>query len=78
MGTAGGLLLVDADTATLLTPLAVSGDSEQQIASELERLLNEPDSELQVRAALGRLEGRILSELRPVDTSTRRQELLRP
>ena len=73
VGTAGGLLTVDANTATLLTPLAVSGNDEQQIANELTRLLNEPGSELEARAALGRLEGRILSELRHEQSDRRRR-----
>jgi F0F1-type ATP synthase epsilon subunit len=64
VGTAGGLLSCDGTTATLLTPLAVVGDDEQSILDELERVLQEPSEEMQARAALGKLEGEILGEMR--------------
>ena len=64
IGTAGGLLMCDRNTATLLTPLAVVGDSERAIEEQLDDLMHQPGSELEARAALSKLEGHILSELR--------------
>lgn len=63
LGTAGGLLHCDGKSATLLTPLAVVGDDEQEIAAELDRVLTQPSSEMELRSMLGRLEGEIVSEL---------------
>lgn len=63
LGTAGGLLHCDGNSATLLTPLAVAGDDEQEIAAELDRVLTQPSSEMELRSMLGRLEGEIVSEL---------------
>lgn len=76
VGTAGGLLTVDGETATLLTPLAVCGNDEQQIADELDLLLQEPGNELEARAALSRLEGRILSELRHEQSEREPREVI--
>ncbi len=64
IGTAGGLLIVDGTTATLMTPLAVVGNDERQIVNELEQVLRLPNSEMDARATLTKLEGHILSELR--------------
>ena len=64
LGSAGGLLSDDGHQATLYTPLAVSGSDPASIERELNDTLAAPDSELEVRAKLGRLERRILSELR--------------
>lgn len=64
IGTAGGLLMYDRNTATLLTPLAVVGDNESIIVGQLDELIQRPNSELQARTALSKLEGHILSELR--------------
>jgi len=64
VGTAGGMLTCDGTQATLMTPLAVVGDDESSIMAELDRVLGEPSAELQARAMLDRLEGRILSEMR--------------
>ena len=64
VGTAGGLLVIDQQTATLMTPLAVIGSDEEQIINELERLLQLPNSEMEARATLAKLEGHILNELR--------------
>lgn len=63
LGTAGGLLLCDGKTATLLTPLAVVGEDEQSVASALDRVLTEPSSEMETRLMLSRLEKEIVSEL---------------
>jgi F0F1-type ATP synthase epsilon subunit len=64
IGTAGGLLTCDRNTATLLTPLAVVGDSERAIVAQIDDLMQRPNSELEARATLSKLEGHILSELR--------------
>jgi len=64
IGTAGGLLSCDGTTATLLTPLAVTGDDAPTILNALERALQEPSEEMQARATLGKLEGDIVHELR--------------
>ena len=64
IGTAGGLLIIDGLTATLMTPLAVVGSDERQIVNELEQVLQLPNSEMEARATLTKLEGHILSELR--------------
>jgi F0F1-type ATP synthase epsilon subunit len=64
VGTAGGLLSCDGATATLLTPLAVVGDTEQTILDELEHALQEPSEEIQARTTLGKIEGDILHEMR--------------
>jgi F0F1-type ATP synthase epsilon subunit len=64
IGTAGGLLMCDRNTTTLLTPLAVVGDDEKTIVERLDELLQRPNSELEARTALSKLEGHILRELR--------------
>jgi len=64
VGTAGGLLSCDGVSATLLTPLAVVGDTEQTILDELEHALQEPSEEMQARTTLGKIEGEILHEMR--------------
>jgi len=63
IGTAGGLLMCDRNTATLLTPLAVVGDNERIIVEQLDDLIQQPNSELEARTALSKLEGHILREL---------------
>lgn len=63
-GTAGGLLSCDGQTATLFTPLAVVGERPDQVRQALDQALAEPDAEMRLRAALDRLEGRIVAELR--------------
>jgi len=70
VGTAGGLLHADGESASLLTPLAVVGDDVESVSQELETLLSTPNEEMEVRQMLGRLEGRILSELRQEDAMT--------
>jgi F0F1-type ATP synthase epsilon subunit len=62
--TAGGLLEGDRETATLYTPFAVAGDRGEEVLSALDRALATPDSELQARSRFGRLEQRIVQELR--------------
>jgi hypothetical protein len=47
-----------------MTPLAVVGHDERQIVKQLEQVLQLPNSEMEARATLTRLEGHILSELR--------------
>lgn len=64
IGTAGGLLLCDGNTATLLTPLAVMGKDEQHIENQIIEQMERPNSELEARGTLTKLEGHILSELR--------------
>ena len=64
VGTAGGLLIWDGSDATLFTPLGVAGTDPTVIQRELDRALAEPSSELAVRATFGKLERRILTELR--------------
>jgi len=64
VGTAGGLLSCDGAEVTLFTPLAVMGEDRAAIEAALDQALAEPGSELMLRAALDRLEGRILTELR--------------
>jgi hypothetical protein len=64
IGTAGGLLLCNGATATLYTPLAVVGDTAQTILDELEHALQEPSEEMQIRTTLGKIEGKILHEMR--------------
>ena len=64
VGSAGGLLSADGREATLFTPRAVVGTDPIAIQRALNEALAAPDSELTVRARLGKLEGRILAELR--------------
>jgi F0F1-type ATP synthase epsilon subunit len=64
VGVAGGLLSCDGSQATLFTPLAVAGDDSAGVRQALDEALAEPGSEMTLRAALERLEGRILTELR--------------
>jgi F0F1-type ATP synthase epsilon subunit len=64
LATAGGLLRCDGSSATLLTPVAVVGDSEESVAQALDQVLREAHAELELRAVLQRLETGILLELR--------------
>lgn len=64
VGTAGGLLRCDGVVASLLTPLAVSGDSEEEVIGTLEEALAEPSVEMEAREMLGRLQNSILHEIR--------------
>jgi len=64
LATAGGLLRCDGFRATLLTPVAVIGDSERGVARALDETLRAPRADLELRAALQRLETGILLELR--------------
>ncbi|MCA9134799.1 MAG: hypothetical protein KDA45_16640, partial [Planctomycetales bacterium] len=63
-GSAGGLLHSDGRSASLLTPLAVVGDDLPSVSRQLDDLLSAPSEEAEVRRMLGRLETRILRELR--------------
>ncbi len=63
-GTAGGLLRCDGETANLLTPLAVVGESEEVVCRGLESALQQPTAELEARATFSRLQDSILRELR--------------
>jgi F0F1-type ATP synthase epsilon subunit len=75
VGTAGGLLRCDGATASLLTPLAVTGDDEDEVIDALEKALAQPSVEMEARATLGRLQNSILRELREGRTEqTRRVE----
>jgi F0F1-type ATP synthase epsilon subunit len=78
IGTAGGLLMYDRDTATLLTPLAVVGDDESSIVEQIEQLMQRPNSEMEARTALSKLESHILSELRREQTEGIAQKLEQP
>jgi F0F1-type ATP synthase epsilon subunit len=69
-GTAGGLLHTTAKTASLLTPLAVVGDDLESVSGQLDDLLSAPSEEMEARRTLGRLETRILQELRQEDERT--------
>ena len=64
VGSAGGLLSSDGREATLFTPLGVVGTDPVAIQRALDEALAAPDAELAARARLGKLEGRILTELR--------------
>ena len=64
LGSAGGLLSGDGREVTLHTPLAVTGIDAAVVQRALSDTLATPDSEFVVRRKLGRLETRILSELR--------------
>ena len=55
------------ESASLLTPLAVVGDDVESVSRQLDALLSEPSEEMEVRRTLGRLETRILQELRQGD-----------
>jgi F0F1-type ATP synthase epsilon subunit len=63
VGSAGGLLASDGTQVTLFTPLGVGGTDPVEIRHVLDAALTEPGSEFAVRAKLGKLEGRILTEL---------------
>ncbi|MCB9594971.1 MAG: hypothetical protein H6719_19775 [Sandaracinaceae bacterium] len=60
---AGGLLWVTDDTATLLSPLILRGDTEESLLAELGRALEAPSSGLATRRQLAHLEQRIAREL---------------
>ena len=68
-GTAGGLLHSDGATASLLTPLAVTGEDVESVSRELETLLSAPSQEMEVRRSLALLETHILQELRRDDAT---------
>jgi F0F1-type ATP synthase epsilon subunit len=69
VGSAGGLLSSDGARATLFTPLAVTGDDPAAVTTALDAALAEPGSEMALRATLGKLEERIVSELRDQNIS---------
>jgi hypothetical protein len=73
VGTAGGLLRCDGTVASLLTPLAVSGDDEDVVIKALEEALAQPSVEMEARETLGRLQRSILRELRQGGKDTIRQ-----
>jgi F0F1-type ATP synthase epsilon subunit len=64
IGTAGGLLRCNGTTASLLTPLAVSGSNEDSVIKALDAAIAQPSAEMEARATLGRLQTSILRELR--------------
>lgn len=64
VGTAGGMLRCDSASASLLTPLAVTGDEEEAVLDALEEALAQPSMEMEARATLGKLQSSILRELR--------------
>ncbi|MEQ9410310.1 MAG: hypothetical protein RIK87_21415 [Fuerstiella sp.] len=63
-GTAGGLLHTSGQRTSMLTPMAVVGDDVDSVSRQLDALLAAPSDEMEVRRTLGRLETRILQELR--------------
>ena len=73
VGTAGGLLHANGKSASLLTPLAVTGESLEAVSQRLEQRLSAPNEELEVRRMLGRLEKRIVQEARQSDDDLRGQ-----
>jgi F0F1-type ATP synthase epsilon subunit len=64
IGSAGGVLASDGRQATLFTPLAVVGNEAVTVQQAIDRALAEPDSEMAARVTFGKLEGRILTQLR--------------
>ena len=64
VGSAGGVLASDGRQATLFTPLAVVGNEAAAVQQAIDRALADPDSEMVVRTTFGKLEGRILTQLR--------------
>lgn len=64
LATAGGLLRCDGRRAVVLTPIAVVGDSAQEVRSRLQQALAAPRADLELRRAIERLETGILRELR--------------
>ena len=64
IGTAGGLLVCEVNVASLLTPLAVVGHDADAIIEQIDQLMQQPNSELEARATLSKLQGHILKELR--------------
>ena len=70
VGTAGGLLHTNGQSANLLTPLAVVGDGINSVSQNLETALSAPSEEMEVRQTLERLETRILQELQHEDMTT--------
>lgn len=61
--TAGGLLEVTRDKATLLTPFAAVGDDESVLSAQLGEALASPDSELIARRRFGEFERSIVREV---------------
>jgi F0F1-type ATP synthase epsilon subunit len=76
VATAGGLFSLEEGRATLYTPFAEAGRSENELRQALERALAIPDGELGDRRRLAVLEQRIIQELRP-SQAVRRAELVR-
>ena len=64
IGTAGGLLICKTSLVTLLTPIALVGHDEDAVVKQIDELVQQPNSELEARATLSKLEGHILNELR--------------
>jgi len=75
VATAGGLLRCDGEEAVLLTPLAVVGESAETVIGELERALETPSPDRELRSALQRLETGILQELRRTTAKHRGEPL---
>jgi F0F1-type ATP synthase epsilon subunit len=63
VGSAGGVLIVDGRTATLLTPLAVVGDDTASVRRAIDAAMAEAPVELAIRKRLGRLEEGVISQL---------------
>lgn len=64
VATAGGLLRSDGRRATLLTPVAVTGDSAPAVSRALDEALRAGRADLELRSVLQRLETGVLVELR--------------
>jgi F0F1-type ATP synthase epsilon subunit len=63
VGTAGGLLTCDGAMITILTPLAVAEENEAAVMRELEKQLDQPKAELEVRTTINNIQTGILNEL---------------
>lgn len=64
VATAGGLLRCDGRTATLLTPIAVAGESAGEVRRALDEELRAVERDIELRRVLERLETGLLRELR--------------
>ena len=74
VGTAGGLLTCDGAIATILTPLAVAEENEEAVMRELQKQLDQPTAELEVRTTINNIQTGILNELNE-DRRSRLQHL---
>jgi len=64
VATAGCLLRCDGSEVVILTPLAVVGSDAREVRTRLAQALEVPSADLELRAALARLETGMVRELR--------------